>query len=310
MKRFMRLLPIFLFMFILTACGKSKQPELSDGAFIKLSTKPVGELEVYNFYTVNVEIYQDGAVKIYADDFKKWMGEEECPVSTTQVTQEEVEELKRLIEENNLYNMREDVGNKDSMDGDRKYLTLYTVDGEHVSGGLNPSNRAFNKIYDYINDIVREELYNYKLEISEIQEQGYIRWQNMGIDITNEQDNVVLSEDSIDRLETVYIEIAEEDEKQESGQQVSTDMEASLEDADGQYKVAVYLNEEGAAAIMEQTAGCSDKSPQIYYLYINDVYETTIYVDYQIVDGILYLSDTYTKEEADAIVEKISDILR
>lgn len=296
MKRSIKLL-MLLFVFSLTACGRRTQPELAEDVFIKLSTNSVGVMESYKMCTMNIEIHQNGTVRIYADGFYKWLSDEECPVCMTQITSEETDELKGLIAEYDLYNMREDVGNKDSMDGDKKYLTLYTVDGEHTVGGLNPSNRAFLKIFDYINALVREELYTYKLRVYEMQEQGCADMKRRGVKLTDNHDDIVLTGEMIDSYEILQAEAEDE---------LSTVLDAAYGEEQEYYVIAMHLNDEGTEIIAERTVGCNEKSPEVYYLYKDDTYVTTICVDYQIIDGVLYLSDIYSKEDAEALVGKIS----
>lgn len=262
------------------ACTRDRQPELADGKFIKLSSATLGLAEDTELYTTNIEVYQDGTVVIYADNFDTWLSDEECPVTTTMITTEEVDELKRLIKEEDLYNLREDVGDKFTDDGSETCLTLFTVEGEHSSGGVNPSNRRYLRIYDYIYELVREETYTYKLSIAAMQEEGSYYLNNSGIMLTDNQDNVLIDYEKIDSFSMVAVD-------------------------EDNYNVVILLTPEGSEQINSFTVDC-DKSPEILLLYLDGVYKEAISIDYNIIDGVIYFNETYTKEQAEAMVQELS----
>lgn len=314
MKKYKFFTMAVLVVFVLvcmTGCGEEKQPELADGKFIKLSNTPMGEMSIIDIYTLNIEVHQDKTVIIYADDFDKWLGEGECPIVKTSITDDEINELKQLIADNDLYNMREDIGNKNVKDGDKKSLTLYTVNGGHTSGGMNPSNRKFLKIYDYLYELVREEVYSYKLDISDLQEDGASSMNNQGIRITDYLDNIVLTDEYIDEIRIAsYSEqpqvIPDEDSASETDAFSNEDTE---DEAEEKYCVAIVLNAEGTELMCNLTLGCEEK-PGLYYLYLHGTYRNAISVGYNITDGIIYLNEAYTREQAEAEVQVLSETIK
>ena len=76
MKKIYAGLLIVLICLSLASCGKKeKGPDFADDMFVKLSYTPVDMRSEEYVYTMNVEVYQDSSVCIYADEFIKWYGE-------------------------------------------------------------------------------------------------------------------------------------------------------------------------------------------------------------------------------------------
>ena len=149
-------------LFSLVGCGKKEDTTLADGMFLMLSSTVKGEaVETYEMYTLHAEISDNGNVRIYADDFNRWVSSDPCPEETVQLSADTIQQIKDIIDEIDLYHMRRNIGSRDLKDGEYKELTLYTASGEHVSGGLNPSNREFLKLYDYVEDQIREVAVSY-----------------------------------------------------------------------------------------------------------------------------------------------------
>ncbi|MBQ9233628.1 MAG: hypothetical protein IJ167_06300 [Lachnospiraceae bacterium] len=172
------------------SCGKKEEaPEFADALFVKLSYTPVDINSDELTYTINIEIYQDSTMRIYADDFIKWYGDEEPETINISISNEDLENVKKSIIENDLYSMQRDVGNKDNMAGVKKSLIIYTKDGEYSVYGINPSNKRFNYVFDMITDLNREELVDYIDSIDLIQKNGAKN--DVGIYITDEDDNII-----------------------------------------------------------------------------------------------------------------------
>ena len=156
--------------------------------FLMLSSTVKGEaVETYEMYTLHAEISDNGNVRIYADDFNRWVPSDPCPEETVQLSADTIQQIKDLIDEIDLYHMRRNIGSRDLKDGEYKELTLYTASGEHVSGGLNPSNREFLKLYDYVEDQIREVEYRYRTKIAEMQKKAISMEQNKNVYITDSQ---------------------------------------------------------------------------------------------------------------------------
>lgn len=153
--------------------GKSNEwMSFPDGVFLKYTYAPAGEISVYEMFDTNVEISSDGSVRIYCNGFPEAFMDE-YPIRTMQLSEEGVAALKEAILENNILSLREDISSE-SNDGDYYYLTVYTEDGEHRTGGLNPINKKFMAVKDLVYEMTKAELDDLRDEISAIQEQGYI----------------------------------------------------------------------------------------------------------------------------------------
>ena len=102
--------------------------------FLMLSSTVKGEaVETYEMYTLHAEISDNGNVRIYADDFNRWVSSDPCPEETVQLSADTIQQIKDIIDEIDLYHMRRNIGSRDLKDGEYKELTLYTASGEHVS---------------------------------------------------------------------------------------------------------------------------------------------------------------------------------
>lgn len=155
----------------------SEKVSFSDGVFLKYTHAPAGEILIYESFDTHVEVSSDGSVRIYCDDFPEtFMGE--YPTRTMQLSEEDIAALKEAILENDILSLREDISTE-SLDGDYFYLTVYTENGEHRTGGLNPTNRRFLAVKDLISEMTEEECHDLRDEISAIQEQGYIERYNL-----------------------------------------------------------------------------------------------------------------------------------
>ena len=166
--------------------------------FLMLSSTVKGEaVETYEMYTLHAEISDNGNVRIYADDFNRWVPSDPCPEETVQLSADTIQQIKDIIDEIDLYHMRRNIGSRDLKDGEYKELTLYTASGEHVSGGLNPSNREFLKLYDYVEDQIREVEYRYRTKIAEMQKKAISMEQNKNVYITDSQEETIVAQDEI-----------------------------------------------------------------------------------------------------------------
>lgn len=293
MKQQLLILYLVFITLFLSGCKKENETqELAQGVFIKLSTETIGQMDSHKMCRYNIEVDQNGKVTFSADNFYEWLDEEPCPIVETSITSEEVTELKRLIEENKVYNMRSDIGNKDIEEGDKLQLTVYTDKGEHVTGGVNPSNRAFLTVYEYIINCVREEFYSYKLQVMNIQTSSIIPVSERGLKIRDENQAEFLNNNMIVGMAVVYVD--------ELGNVYPTGTEenASYPEDSYDFRVVIFFDDEGTKLINNETMGLSEEVTETYYLYINGKYETTIFVDSNITDGQLMLVNSFSEEAA------------
>ncbi len=304
-----RFIIFFWFLILLTACsGKKKMPDFAEGTIVSLSFTPVNVNSDATTYTMNIEVNQSGELIIYADGFSKWYGKDEPEVIHLNITLDKVEEIKNLIEEEDLYNLHKDVGNKDNMEGIKKSLTVYTVEGEYTVYGLNPSNRSFNRVYDYIYDLELEELASYTTRINSIQTNGLKN--DIGIVITDVNDEIIFTKEDIYDVYYVDRDVYEEATKTDAVYDENNFREetATPEDAEANpnCRVVIELKDE-AKEILNQNFTITNRKDYVTYNVYNDN-ELILFmmVKKNTDDGKIYSSKDYSVEEA----EKLTEILK
>ena len=281
-KHFLLILMLGLILVMGGCKDKNKEFVAGDKELIHLTSTPRGGVETYQIYTTNIMIYVDGTVKIYASDFVRWFGKEDIPELTVKLTPEEIQEIKDLIISEDLYNLRENVGNKDNIEGVIKHMTVYAADGSNTTGGISVSNRQFVRAYERIESMVREELYIYQAEIADVQYKGFVNYSNRNVQIMDREGFVILSQDNIENLEVV------------SEKTVETET----------FYVVLTFNEKGGDIIRDATMKATAEDPVVFSLSINGVFETNISVREALYEDKLYISRG-TEEEAEALKDKI-----
>lgn len=283
LKKYYKLVLMLCLLLLLVGC-KEKEKEFVPGEneLIHLSSTPKGGVETYEIYTTNIMIYVDGTVKIYASDFVKWLGDEEIPEITLSLTQEELEQVKQLIVTENLYNLRENVGNKDGIDGVVKKMTIYGQSGTNTTGGISVSNRQFVRAYDAIENMVREELYIYVGEINDIQYKGYQKFINRKVEFLDRKGDLLLDQEYIN---DVYVHTIEED-------------------AGIQYFTVIEFNKHGGDILMPHTIWASKEEVITVAVHVNGGFEVSVAISEPITDCKMYIPQN-SEENANALVEKI-----
>lgn len=278
-------------LFFVTACGK-ENPSLADDVFLKVSVTAYGEsVETYEMYTLNLEIHRNGMLRCYADDFNRWISQEEIPEETMWLSKAQVKEIENLIEATDLYHMRERISSPDSKNGEYKSLTVYTTDGEHRTGGLNPSNRDFLKVYDYIDNLTKEMVYTYRSEITRLQKKGLIFEQNKGLQITDSHENEIIGNEQIN---DVYVTYGDTHERY-----IASDTDGMEADNSVDYYVTVKVSDDIADELGFMTAGCNEDLPEYYKVFENQRYSFTFGVVQPVMNGELYIYKTSDVEEAE-----------
>ena len=283
-----------------TGCGKKSEGTIANGIFLMLSSTVKGaEVETYEMYTLHAEISDNGNVRIYADDFNRWVPEDPCPEETIQLSADTIQQIKQIIEEVDLYHMRRNIGNRDLTEGEYKELTLYLTDGEHVSGGINPSNRDFLKLYDYVEDQIREAEFRYRTKIADMQKNAIAAEKNENLCITDSQENPIVVSDEIN---DVYVTC---------GSQHTKYAETATADAEEptNYYVTMLLAKAGAEKLRADTEGCTVDAAKFYKLYQNNEYAFTFCVQTQILTDEVYLYETADVDEAVNMAEKLRESL-
>lgn len=289
MKKYVLISFILCALLMLGGCGeKEKTFVAGENELIHLTSTPKGGVETYEIYTTNIMIYVDGTVKIYASDFVKWFGkDDEVPEITFSISLEEVEAIKQLIVDNNLYNLREDVGNKDGISGTIKRMTIYGAEGTNTTGGLSVSNRQFTRSYDRIENIVREELFLYQSEINDIQYKGYVVFTNRRVEFMDRNDVCMLNDELIN------------------------DVYAHTEDSTSgsTYYVIVEFNQQGGEILKELSIDAKSEDIVVLNLHLNGDYATKINITGPLNDYKLYITQP-SEEEAIALAKKIRECMR
>ena len=306
MKKIRTIIILIMIAAALAACGKKKAALVDTGKFIKISTTEVGEVETYKMYTVNVEITKSGNVRIYADDFNKWIPTSAVPEEVFNIDPEEVEELYDLVEKGGIMTLRDNVGNRDLKEGTKKYITVYTTEGEHVTGGMNPSNRTFTKVYDMAYELVRERLFNYISTIDKLQLDGIKIRESEKLSVVSKDKSVVIDNQ---RINDVYIltpddEYLDADSSEAMPVRGDTAWTGSEKDS---YYVALLIDDETKYSLMMKTDLVSEEFPDSYDLFMGDRILFTFHVDKQIATNAIYVAKTKNLEEAQAIADELSE---
>ncbi|MBQ9610165.1 MAG: hypothetical protein IJV15_12075 [Lachnospiraceae bacterium] len=284
---------------LVCACGKKDNtPEFSDdGMLVKLSATPKDIEEEPFTYTTNIEVYSDGTVKIYADNFSKWYGKDEPDVEELKIDDSELGEIKQAIVDEDLYHLHEDVGNKDGISGVEKKLTVYTKSGEYSVYGINPSNVKFNKVYDLIYGLRRDELATYILYIEDIQKKGSV--DDIGVTIEDSCEKILFDNSDIKDIyiEDVSVYSEEEDE----------DLH---EDNTSKYKIVIELTDENVESLYEMTKYADSMNYVAFNLYVDKSLNMILYTDVPIEDGKIYSNSDYTEEAAENAAEMLVNELK
>lgn len=284
----------------LTGCGKKEDETLADGMFLMVSSKVIGEdVETYEMYTLHAEISDNGNVRIYADDFNRWVPKDACPEVSMQLTMDQIQKIKDIIEEIDLYHMRRNIGNRDLKEGEYKELTLYTMQGEHVSGGMNPSNRDFTKLYDYVEGLIREEEYRYRTRISDMQKKAIATEQKKGVFVTDSQDGELVSKEE---MNDVYVTCGPEHSRYEEG--ATADIKEPVN-----YYVTFLMSDSGAKKMQEDTKGCTPENVMYYKVYKDNAYAFTFCLQEPVVSDEVYVYETTDVEEAMTMATQLRESL-
>lgn len=274
---------ILCMMFCIVGCGEEKtQLTFGDGQLVLLTSTPKGQSETYQMYTTNIMIYANGTVEIYASDFARWFGSGEVPIATCYLSGEEVQAIKDIILEQDVYNLRENVGNKDGITGTDKYITVYSATDSHTTGGTSVSNRQFVRAYDGIYEYVREECFNYIGQIEKIQTDGYKAYQSRSVYIADDVDNHVFSGSDINK---VYVD-------------------QELVDK-GEYYVVIELDSYSKEKLTQLSMN-AEENVVVLTLYINDTLKAKITIDSFIGDGKLYIR-CENIQNADALCKELDE---
>lgn len=299
-KRALYFLSVCCLIMSLAGCGKKEETTLADGVFLMLSSTAKGDaVETYEMYTLHAEISDNGNVRIYADNFNRWVPSDPCPEENIQLSTDTIQQIKDIIDDIDLYHMRRNIGSRDLKDGEYKELTLYTAAGEHVSGGLNPSNREFLKLYEYVEDQIREAEYRYRSKLAEMQKKAISMEQSRNVYITDMQDATVVSSDYIN---DVYVTYGIKHTRYDGTS--TTDVPEQVN-----YYVTFLLADAGAETLRADTQGCAADNAMYYKVYQDSAYAFTFCVQEPVMTDEIYVYETVDADDAVAKAKELRDSL-
>ncbi|MDD6400513.1 MAG: hypothetical protein PUG10_02745 [Lachnospiraceae bacterium] len=285
---------ILVFAIALSGCGKKKEPPvIADGEFIKISTKQVGDVDELKDYTIYITLNTNGKLTISAGDFKHWYGEEACPVVTTDIPKEKVEEIKQLVFDCNFFNMNEDVGNRDMTSGEERSITVTTTDKVYSSHGLNVANRSFIKLFEAVYSLKREEFFSYIETVNRLQDKGKEITDYRGIIIYDEmQKEIIGNKDviKIDKTKAVNVLM------------LNTDSISEEDKIDEKYYVYMEIDSYVNSELGKKYGDTGENTK--FLLYVDDEFAYNLYVNYAL-DGRLYIDRRFTKEEANEVINML-----
>ena len=152
------ILPLMLGL-LLVGCSDSIAFPEDDQVFMERESSPAYGYKL-EFYPVHILLYGDGRGRITTPINEALYINEEAPHTVDfQVDLEDLESLKKNIENSNFFSLEEDLSNHNSMDGGYTYLTIYTKEGEKRVGGLNPDDKTLEDLSRKMTDLLPEGLY-------------------------------------------------------------------------------------------------------------------------------------------------------
>jgi hypothetical protein len=154
---------------LFTAC--SNKDIFSEDIFLKYTYSPAGECRNFEFFDRNVEVSSDGTVRIYCDNFDEKYSED-YPTTVIQLSAEDIAKLKKAIAKNRIMFLPRRLSTQ-SCDGSYSYLTVYSKNKEHITGGLNVDNKSFQEVEDMLWSMIGDDFNELIAQVDTIQEQGY-----------------------------------------------------------------------------------------------------------------------------------------
>lgn len=124
----------------------------TDGPFVTTTVSPGGPDDYRNLISETIAIYDDGTLILSSD------GETEtaAPIYQTELTKDEIEQLKTLIIEEDFFKLDNDITTP-SEDGAKYSITVFLTDQTKKVSGWNPDNEHFHTIRKHILKLVNQE---------------------------------------------------------------------------------------------------------------------------------------------------------
>lgn len=139
---------LFIWFALLIGCSASYN-FATDGPFVTATVSPGGPDDYRNLISERITIYDDGTLILSHDKET----ETEAPIFKTQLTKDEIEQLKALIIKERFFQLDDDITTP-SEDGTYHSITVFLTDRTREVSGWNPDNEHFHKIRKHIFNLI------------------------------------------------------------------------------------------------------------------------------------------------------------
>lgn len=155
LKKLNVLLTGLLFIMFITLGGCSTDLDFAtDDPFIVIKTVPIEANEYRYFYPRKTAVYDSGKVKKYTEETDTIKVGDDAPEVEQELSDEEVDELKEIIEKNKFFKLKKDLTDKSVMDGESVHVTVNLKDESKTVGGENPDDEGLDEIRDYTEELI------------------------------------------------------------------------------------------------------------------------------------------------------------
>lgn len=159
-----RIIGLIVLMIVLVGCGERTDYE-TEGPFVVMTYAPAGPDHVLNLYARHISIDENGILTIYTEPTETIELGEDPPIAQIEISEEEVNRVKELIERSSFSDFEADISDMEVMDGSSVHITVHWSGESKRVGGWNPSDPAFTEIADYIFELASDEIGEWEDEI-------------------------------------------------------------------------------------------------------------------------------------------------
>lgn len=139
----------------------------TDGPFVISSNYSAGPDDYRNMYPTHISIDHHGNLLLYTSGKNRLTIGDDAPIFKMQLSEEQVNDVKRVIQEQKFWELPEDVSTP-SEDGAFSYVTVHLSSQVKKVGGLNPNDPQFLEIRKFISQLIDDDDYRkWKEDIEE-----------------------------------------------------------------------------------------------------------------------------------------------
>lgn len=165
-KMITALLICALAILILPACQSKKLQFEPVSILISYKIDPMDQLNPWSSYQTNVDIYNDGRVEMYADNYKAGF-EGSVPPYSTKLTTQQITTLQESIVQNNFMNLSENISNSNSLDTTYYQITAHSKKKHHTVGGVSPTNQDFIAVKNVLKEQLGNEILSFQNQVNQ-----------------------------------------------------------------------------------------------------------------------------------------------